>query len=695
MYKRITMMGILLCGFIAGLFMLGFDGRGTVIGSAGSSPTPYFFINVGTITNTVSPEFTVTDTDITFHGGATNNVFELYGNTTTRRIIVEAGVTDAVFVFNGLNMRTHATPFLIHTGADVEIFLVYQTRNYLHATGAGNGINMMPNSYLLIDGTGTLSMQGIGGTGDAGLRVGSIAGNAASHAVLTIRGGIILAQGGANDAGIGGNIQENGGTINIEGGNITAISSSHGAAIGGGHSANPVGPNIRISGGVVYARGASISGIGSGGLGTNTNGGGTVLIEGGEVTAHGILYGIGGANATVTINSAATVQAFSNGVRAIGTATDTVLSDDNNYIAAFTFAAGITTAMSVEVMANYVADRTINMTVGRRSGAISMPTDANVELYAFTTTGTPMGVIRNVVVGNPITTTTSGQVLVFHDVQLVNFHTITFDSGTNAHFGEPEKLTSIVFHVLPGEIFSTNNTLPQLTNLSKGRTFYGWVLQGTTNAFAPNAAVSSNQIVVPVWTAIQSRIYFDIGFAGGPNVESIPVWYDYRVDRQGALPTPQRPGYNFDGWYLGSTRFTNATIFTGVTDVTLVASWSLRTFQVTFVAGVEFVVIPGKDVTFTHLFGELAKPERRGHTFAGWFTDLNDATTRVTADTIFTFTSDVTLYAKWLPETAQQHGGEGNASPWMISTMVLGVATLSLLSLLMIIILRAKRNNDG
>ena len=176
---------------------------------------------------------------------------------------------------------------------------------------------------------GTSSLNATGGKGGAGIGGGSNDGNGSN---ITISGGIVVAIGGENSAGIGGggggdSSRRNASKITISGGNVTANGAGSAAGIGGGNGGsgtdieitggrvaanggeqgagigggkNGDGSGIAVSGGTVIATGkdnlvgggAGIGG-GSGGNGSDiTISGGEVTANGGEVTANG---GIGGA----------------------------------------------------------------------------------------------------------------------------------------------------------------------------------------------------------------------------------------------------------------------------------------------------------------------------------------------------------------------------------------------------------------
>lgn len=103
---------------------------------------------------------------------------------------------------------------------------------------------------------------------------------------LTIRGAeagsTLLAIGGQDAAGIGGDEDETAGEIVIESGTVTATGGEDGAGIGGGDVGD--GGTVTVAGGTVHATGGEFAaGIGGGDDGD----GGDVLVTGGTVTATG------------------------------------------------------------------------------------------------------------------------------------------------------------------------------------------------------------------------------------------------------------------------------------------------------------------------------------------------------------------------------------------------------------------------
>ena len=118
----------------------------------------------------------------------------------------------------------------------------------------------------------------------------------------------------------------------------------------------------------------------------------------------------------------------------------------------------------------------------------------------------------------------------------------------------------------------------------------------------------------------------------------------------GWLPTPERPGYRFDGWFTeadGGEPVTNDTVVATAEDETLYAHWTETSYTVTFDARSGTVSPTTKEVWYGEAYGELPVPERSGANFLGWFTETGGAGTRVTSDTVVATGRNHTLYASW------------------------------------------------
>lgn len=120
----------------------------------------------------------------------------------------------------------------------------------------------------------------------------------------------------------------------------------------------------------------------------------------------------------------------------------------------------------------------------------------------------------------------------------------------------------------------------------------------------------------------------------------------------GALPTPTRTGYGFDGWFTDDGTFANQVDANTVVPeggMTLYAKWTQGSVTVTFnTNGGVNLTENIKTVAYGQAYGELPTPERSGYGFLGWFTAADDTGTQVTASTTVDTTEAHTLYAHWV-----------------------------------------------
>ena len=125
----------------------------------------------------------------------------------------------------------------------------------------------------------------------------------------------------------------------------------------------------------------------------------------------------------------------------------------------------------------------------------------------------------------------------------------------------------------------------------------------------------------------------------------------------GPLPTPNRTGYSFDGWYTKETDGTEVTETTTVGEnppTKLYAHWTAKKYLVTLNAnGGKIDTTSGQVSTksYTATYGSkynfLPRPIRTGgYNFDGWYTDQTNGT-KVDSDTTVTTAKDHILYAHW------------------------------------------------
>ena len=127
--------------------------------------------------------------------------------------------------------------------------------------------------------------------------------------------------------------------------------------------------------------------------------------------------------------------------------------------------------------------------------------------------------------------------------------------------------------------------------------------------------------------------------------------------KYGPLPTPNRYGYDFDGWYTketGGTKVTETTTVGTNPPTKLYAHWIANKYLVVFDANRgEFITANGSvktkqsTVTYGSKYNSMPTPTRTGgYKFAGWYTESTGGT-KITSDTTVTTAKTHILYAHW------------------------------------------------
>lgn len=206
--------------------------------------------------------------------------------------------------------------------------------------------------------------------------------------------------------------------------------------------------------------------------------------------------------------------------------------------------------------------------------------------------------------------------------------------------------------------FGEDYTLPTLS--MTGHTFIGWY-NGETKVESGAWNIASNVTLTPQWDAAKNTITLD---AKGGTVSNTTVSVTYGVAY--TLPTPERTGYTFDGWFSGSNQYTSGT-WDEEADVTLEAKWTANTYNITYSDVVE--MRGGATITLDYGYSgstptiiELENgdvldyptvPTRSNYAFAGWYTNSSYTTPYNFDETI---TEDITLYAKWESMQSSSYG---------------------------------------
>ena len=211
----------------------------------------------------------------------------------------------------------------------------------------------------------------------------------------------------------------------------------------------------------------------------------------------------------------------------------------------------------------------------------------------------------------------------------------------DAVYTQGENLTSTI-------TFGTSFVLPTPTRT--GYTFNGWY-NGATLVEAGTWNYDTDLTLVASWTPNTYTLTFDAN--GGTGVDSTQT---VTYNSEYTLPTPNKTGYTFSGWYNGTTLVESGT-WTGIENITLTANWTPLQYSITFgnaqlrdnvVVTYDYNYSGTTPTTVTLSNDDVltypAVPTRNGYVFTGWYTD-SACTTK------YSFTGyindDMTLYAGW------------------------------------------------
>ena len=208
-----------------------------------------------------------------------------------------------------------------------------------------------------------------------------------------------------------------------------------------------------------------------------------------------------------------------------------------------------------------------------------------------------------------------------------------------------------------------------------GYTFSGWTAGETAWDFE-ESVVTGDITLTAVWTANTYSVTFDA--AGGEETEGVEVTFGSAAQ----LPVPERSGYTFTGWQKeDGTAVSDAAGAVGewniAEDVSLTASWSVVTYDVTYnnVEGATHsnpATYTVEDAAVT-----LQDAAKTGYTFLGWY---SDETFEEQVDFISEGSfGDLELFAKWTPTEYSVNyvldgGINAEANPFVYTVETLGGA---------------------
>ena len=209
------------------------------------------------------------------------------------------------------------------------------------------------------------------------------------------------------------------------------------------------------------------------------------------------------------------------------------------------------------------------------------------------------------------------------------------------------------------------------TPTREGYTFNGWYDEDDNLVESGTWNYTDDLTLTPSWTANSYSVTLD---ADGGEVDPETVSVDYGDEIE--LPTPERTGYTFNGWYNGTTLVSDGDVWNYTTDLTLTASWTANTYSLTF----NDVSSNSVTVTYDYNYGGLSTdntlssgatlsdsfiPVRGGYVFTGWYTD-SECTTEY--DFTGVISGDMTLYAGWTEMSTSYYNSRIQINPGLYNS---------------------------
>ena len=192
-----------------------------------------------------------------------------------------------------------------------------------------------------------------------------------------------------------------------------------------------------------------------------------------------------------------------------------------------------------------------------------------------------------------------------------------------------------------------NSTYGELPNsIRAGYNFIGWYTQpegGVVITPDTKVVITDTQTLYAQWSQVKFLITFNAN-GGTSEMRQKVVSSD---NKYGVLPSAEKIGYEFGGWYLDEAftkQITEDTIVKITKNQEIYAKWTQKKYTVTFEVNGGTVDMNTKKVVAGKVYGVLPEAEKNGFEFAGWFTESGK---EITSDSIVELTADTVLYAKW------------------------------------------------
>jgi uncharacterized repeat protein (TIGR02543 family) len=422
------------------------------------------------------------------------------------------------------------------------------------------------------------------------------------------------------------------GGIRVEDENrLTIYAQSGGEAMGRLTASNPGNDNAGIGGnsgqmcGVVTINGGVIDS--TGGTGGAGIGSGAVILTPPTISLSPTTFTFAAVSAGYTPGSRPAAQEF------------TVTSGNSTATGAMTVALSGTGASAFTL--SVASLDSITTSGGTRTFTIRPNAGLNEGTYTATVTVSGLGL------ATPQTATVSFTVMPI----VATGHAVTFNVNFTGGTNPPNGTTGA-----DGRL----NAMPTPTR--SGHVFSGWWSAATGGTrMELNRVYSADTTLFARWTTIDSgRFIITFDGNGGtvfqPQMQTeLATVNGQQINRLAVLPTtPIRGGHIFVGWYTTTTTTSTANMLrenrNHTANTTYFARWQPIRVRFNLNGG----TLPAGSTTnpvnvnASNRLETLPTPTRAGHTFAGWYTSQVGG---ALVDTSRVYSSTVTLFARWTPNT--------------------------------------------
>ena len=198
------------------------------------------------------------------------------------------------------------------------------------------------------------------------------------------------------------------------------------------------------------------------------------------------------------------------------------------------------------------------------------------------------------------------------------------------------------------EVIEGKTVEPPQLGTSEGRKFDGWYTDKSySEAYDFETPVKADLTLYARDILIEYKVTYDLD--GGENSDKNPTSYNVASGTL-TLFDAQKEGYDFAGWTInisGEDEKIEKIEPSFVRDITLTATWTVKTFKVTFI-NISGFEIGEKTVEYKAKVTPLSAPAMEGYSFKGWYAD-EDLTKEFDFDT--PVDSDLTIYGKWVADS--------------------------------------------